>query len=364
MLKELFDRLINIGVLPDDNSLEVGMKRLLVYLAVMMSFGGIVWGGICTYFSIHIPSLIPYGYVVISALNLVYFGTVKHYKSSRFIQVFISLSLPFFFQWSLGGFSSSGSVMLWANLALVGSLALHRGDNAYWWLAFYTLLTAFSLFIESDVYTIRPLALDGANTATLTSLNTILVSAIIFVIAKVLLDYGRKARNEVNQKNQELSSQKQLIEQKNNDITSSLYYASHIQKSILGQPEEIVSHFTDGFLLYQPKDIVSGDFYWYREIEGKKFLAIGDCTGHGVPGAFMTILGHNLLDQITIGEGKTSPQEILFCLNKALIASIRTRFSDEKVDDGIDLIVLSIDENENLIRFSAAKTPLWYFRDN
>ena len=364
MIKRGFNKLINIGVEPNDGAASTGMKRLLVYLALMMSFGGIVWGGICSYFDIIIPSLIPYGYVALSICNLIFFGISKNYKASRFIQVFISLLLPFLFQWALGGFTESGSVMLWANLALVGSLALHKGRNAYWWLAFYTLLTVVSLLIDSKVYELRPLMLDNANTAVLTSLNTILVSAIIFVIAKILLDYGRKARLEVEQKNEELISQKKIIEQKNEDITSSLNYASNIQKSILGQPKEIVSHFTDGFLLYKPKDIVSGDFYWYREIEGKKLLAIADCTGHGVPGAFMTILGHNLLDRITIGEGETSPQKILFALNKALIASVRTGFGDQRVDDGIDLLVLSVDSQENKINVAAAKTPLWYFRNN
>ncbi len=339
------------------------MKRLLVYLAMLMSIGGVVWGGICTYYGLHTASLIPYGYVLVSFANLLLFHLKKDYRASRFIQVLVSLLLPFMFQWSLGGFVSSGAVMLWANLALVGSLALHRGNNAYWWLGFYAILTLVSLAIDGYVHDLRPAVLLDENAPPLTALNTIMVSSITFIIAKILLDYGRKARKEANAKNLELTQQKQIIEQKNTDITASLSYASHIQKGILGSAEEILSHFTDGFLLYKPKDIVSGDFYWYREVNHKKLLAIADCTGHGVPGAFMTILGHNLLDQVTIGQGETSPAKILSQLNTKLIAAIRTGFEDERVDDGIDLLVLTVDDATQTLTLAAAKTVMWYFQE-
>lgn len=109
-----------------------------------------------------------------------------------------------------------------------------------------------------------------------------------------------------------------LIEQQNKDITSSINSAKRIQYSLLPKAAEIGSHFEDHFLIFKPKDIVSGDFYWTHQVDDKFILVLADCTGHGVPGAFMTILGINLLNQIVIERKVENPAQILNDLNMEL----------------------------------------------
>ena len=115
-------RLGAIGDRPEDDEAQKLQHRLLVYMGVLMSGGGLLWGSIAASQNLLLPSVIPYGYTVVTFFNLMFFRVSKNFPVVQVIQVFMSLLLPFLFQWSLGGFSPSGAVMLWAMLAIVGSL--------------------------------------------------------------------------------------------------------------------------------------------------------------------------------------------------------------------------------------------------
>ncbi|MCH8332184.1 MAG: serine/threonine protein kinase, partial [Bacteroidetes bacterium] len=116
---------------------------------------------------------------------------------------------------------------------------------------------------------------------------------------------GKSKQNKIIEKkntqledfNEQLSSQKQEIELKNKDILDSITYAKRIQEAILPPNKILKQEFIDSFILYKPKDIVSGDFYWFHHSNGKMLFAAVDCTGHGVPGAFVSIIGHNGLNR-------------------------------------------------------------------
>jgi ligand-binding sensor domain-containing protein/serine phosphatase RsbU (regulator of sigma subunit) len=153
------------------------------------------------------------------------------------------------------------------------------------------------------------------------------------------------------------------LAQKNADITDSIQYARRIQFAILPELETIYRHLPDSFVLYKPKDIVSGDFYWFAEKQGRLIMVVADCTGHGVPGALMSMIGHDLLNQIVLEKNTTSPDEILNLLNKGVRAALKQDQQDQDSTDGMDIAVCSIDKSKNELLFAGALRPLIMIRN-
>jgi serine phosphatase RsbU (regulator of sigma subunit) len=161
----------------------------------------------------------------------------------------------------------------------------------------------------------------------------------------------------------EIAEQKKLIEEKNKDITASIRYAKRIQDAILPPDEFVRTYLPKTFVLFKPKDIVSGDFYWLSDKKDKILFAAVDCTGHGVPGAFMSIVGHNLLDQIVSEHGITKPSEILDALNKSVSDTLRQSYTDDIVKDGMDIALCCFDRNTQTFEYAGAFNPLWLIRN-
>lgn len=151
----------------------------------------------------------------------------------------------------------------------------------------------------------------------------------------------------------------QELAQKNKDITSSIQYAKRIQLAILPPLEQIFKYFPQSFVLYKPKDIVSGDFYWFGVKDGKKIIAAVDCTGHGVPGAFMSMIGHNLLNQIISENGITEPDEILNSLHRGVQAALKQGTNVVDTSDGMDVALCCIDSKNDTLEFAGAYRPLF-----
>jgi PAS domain S-box-containing protein len=156
--------------------------------------------------------------------------------------------------------------------------------------------------------------------------------------------------------------QEQIILQKNKDITDSISYARKIQHAILPQEQLIKSYFPESFNLYLTKDIVSGDFYWFTHTDGISIIAAVDCTGHGVPGAFMSLIGYNQLNRIVNEIKITDPGEILFELNKGVLGILHKHESESK--DGMDIAICRVDHNSGTIDFAGAMRPLWIVNNN
>ena len=157
--------------------------------------------------------------------------------------------------------------------------------------------------------------------------------------------------------NKALSTAYEEIEEKNKDITDSINYSKRIQEASLAPKELKYKLFPDAFVLFQPKDIVSGDFYWFAEKNGKKLIAACDCTGHGVPGSLMSMIGNNILNQIVNEKGITAPDEILNLLHKEIRKALK---QDNQGDtkDGMDIALLTFN-NEAEIEYAGAYRPLW-----
>lgn len=174
---------------------------------------------------------------------------------------------------------------------------------------------------------------------------------------KILEEKVRERTAEVVEKNKEL-------DEKNKDITASIRYAKRIQDAIL-PPDEFVKKFLPKtFVLFKPKDIVSGDFYWLADKKDIVLFAAVDCTGHGVPGAFMSIVGHNLLDQIVNEQHLTQPAAILDALNKSVSDTLRQSYTeDNAVRDGMDINLCAFDRRTNVLEYAGAFNPLWLVRN-
>jgi PAS domain S-box-containing protein len=161
-----------------------------------------------------------------------------------------------------------------------------------------------------------------------------------------------------------LAEQKNTIEQKNKDILDSINYAKRIQDAIF-PPEELVKELIpQSFILYKPKDIIGGDFYWVENFENKTFIAAVDCTGHGVPGALLSIVGYNLLSKCINQHGHTKPNEILNELSAGINNTLRHTQDDSGIKDTMDIALCSIDRTTNMLEFSGAYNSLFIVRKN
>ncbi len=150
------------------------------------------------------------------------------------------------------------------------------------------------------------------------------------------------------------------LAQKNNEIKDSINYAHRIQKAILTTQEEINETLKDCFILFKPKDIVSGDFYFYSKKENTVLIAAADCTGHGVPGALMSMIGSEKL-MGTVSES-ANPSVILNLLNKGIKSSLRQSDHEESTRDGMDIALVSLNLNTNQASYAGANRPIWIIR--
>ena len=165
---------------------------------------------------------------------------------------------------------------------------------------------------------------------------------------------------EVLQQKFELEKKNELIAEKNKEMTDSLNYAKRIQAAILPEMNLISNTFNQSFILYLPKDIVSGDFYFFSQQGNKTIIAAADCTGHGVAGAIMSMVGGSLFNQIVNEKRITDPAEILNLLNAGVIASLKQNEND--THDGMDVSLCTFDLTNNALTFAGANRPLWLVR--
>jgi serine phosphatase RsbU (regulator of sigma subunit) len=216
----------------------------------------------------------------------------------------------------------------------------------------YRSLWAYSLYFIAGLLTIRLLIV--WNIRRLKALNELL-------------------ENTVTSRTRELHVEKSKVEEKNREITDSIHYAKVIQTSILPKTNSITRHFDEAFILYQPRDIVSGDFYWFSELrksnlsdeqfpEKKTVLVVADCTGHGVPGAFMSMIGTEKLTQAIRELPVLNASAILSFLNVEVRKSLNQGNEESQSHDGMEMALCIIDHEHHSIEFAGANRPLVLFR--
>jgi ligand-binding sensor domain-containing protein/serine phosphatase RsbU (regulator of sigma subunit) len=194
----------------------------------------------------------------------------------------------------------------------------------------------------------------------LISLCAIVISVITYIKIRErkLVKEKIVLEKKVKERTAEVVQKSQIIEEKNRDITASIRYAERIQRAMLPRAE----NYAEIFVLYMPKDIVSGDFYWMYDNGDNLFIAAVDCTGHGVPGAFMSIIGHNSLNKVVGEYGLTRPSAILDQLNNEVNKAI-LQSQEKGINDGMDLTLISYHKNTRSVEMAGAYNPLYQVRN-
>ncbi len=183
---------------------------------------------------------------------------------------------------------------------------------------------------------------------------------------------------EISQKNEEITAQRDNLEQlfqelkvlhaeiskQKKDITDSIVYASRIQNAILPPLDIISSNFAENFVMFKPRDLVSGDFYWSKQIKNFFYIVAADSTGHGVPGAFMSMLGISLLNEIVGKRDVNPPAEILNELRRRIKKSLKQTGKDGEQKDGMDMAICVLDIETNILQYAGANNPLYIIRNN
>jgi serine phosphatase RsbU (regulator of sigma subunit) len=160
-----------------------------------------------------------------------------------------------------------------------------------------------------------------------------------------------------------LAEQKKIIDAKNEDMTASVRYAERIQKALFSPITSLNKIFPESFIILKPRDIVSGDFYWFSEIGNKIVVAAADCTGHGIPGAFMSVLGISFFDEIVNKSHITESDQIINKLRNNIVKSFHVTDEAGQAKDGMDLTLVVIDKQKMTLQFSGAYNPLLIMRD-
>ncbi|HEY6162655.1 MAG TPA: SpoIIE family protein phosphatase [Bacteroidia bacterium] len=168
----------------------------------------------------------------------------------------------------------------------------------------------------------------------------------------------------IHQEKQRIDKLRTEIEYRHKEVMDSVHYAKKIQEAILPERKEILESFPESFILFKPRDIVSGDFYWFSQKAGQTIIAAVDCTGHGVPGAFMSMIGNTLLNQIVNEKGMLVPSEILHHLDEEITVALKQTQEDSESRDGMDIAICCFDKHKKEMQYAGAMRPLYLIRND
>jgi serine phosphatase RsbU (regulator of sigma subunit) len=288
-------------------------------------------------------SLIIFIYPILLASILWRFG-----EGNNILMLFavIALSVPFFFDDTKSIVLGCIYVMLWAFVAshvVFPSFLLKQPPLAS--LMFASLNLSFSIVL-------------GVIFVTVLNQENIRFERDIIQQNQLL----QAQKEEIETQNLNLQESNLIIQNKNQTIADSIQYAQRIQKSILPLEETIQKHLPEHFIFFQPRDVVSGDFYYFEERNNRLIFAVIDCTGHGVPGAFMTMVASEILNEIIQNKEITAPDLILNQLHKNIRKTLKQAETDNR--DGMDLALITIDQASRKVQYAGAKNPLIYIQNN
>lgn len=191
----------------------------------------------------------------------------------------------------------------------------------------------------------------------------VVVLTFLVLLYKLFTD-KKKANVLLAEQNDEIKKQRDQIFQQKKEITDSIHYASRIQRAVLPSPKILEDYNLQYFILYKPRDIVSGDFYWINQKDNKVLIAAADCTGHGVPGAFMSMLGMALLNEIVTKGEFTNAAHVLDQLRHLVVKSLHQSGKTEETKDGMDISLCMIDKDSSTVQFAGAFNPMYMVRNN
>lgn len=242
-----------------------------------------------------------------------------------------------------------------------GSIGPYTDENGIW-------LSAFMPIKNSSGNTVGLIQVDEPFGTFIAKTNAAITKTILILLGiLILLTYGmlhivQRFLLNADKVKKTLHVQRTEIELKNRELLNSIQRAKTIQDSILPQLSVLKKTFPEMFIMFEPKDIVSGDFFWFAEKDEAVYFAVADCTGHGVPGAFMSIMGHSILNEVVKEDGTLSPAEVLGALDEVLTKSLQENGGSSA--DGMDIAMIRFCKKSNGLEFSGALRPLLFISDN
>jgi serine phosphatase RsbU (regulator of sigma subunit) len=245
---------------------------------------------------------------------------------------------------------NSGIVIAWSFLGPIGALIFLRKEQAIYWMFQFMLIVGISVLVE-PTWSDDALNATDAFRSTFYIMNLCTPTAVVFGASFYFVS------NLIKQREANFSLMK-ITAKKNREITESINYARRIQSAILPSEFELNELPKEIFVLYKPKDIVAGDFYWIKKYENNLFIGVCDCTGHGVPGAMVSVICNGALNRSVEEFGIADPGLVLNKTRELIQKEFEN--SDEKVQDGMDAAIINI--NENHLSFAGANNPLWLIR--
>ena len=340
-----FKKLKDWGIDETTDLEEVRSIRLLTYICFISSSTAIFYSIIFLFLGELIPAALDIILTLLFLPSLI-LNKFKKHKLAKALMI-INVNLAVFFLIVVYGVKGQNN-LFFITTSMFGISFYKNKLNG-----FLSFLTAILFYIISELYHHHFEPLYGINEDILYPLNFIGIISISLIV--YLLGYHTKNESKVYEN--KIVEYNSILEQKRKYAIDSLKYAANIQNAIMGRKTKILSNFEDGFILFRPKDIVSGDFYWFGESNGIKIIAAADCTGHGVPAALMTIMGNNFLNQIVSEKEITSPDLILKALNKKILKQLKNE-DNKDLNDGMDIAILSIDEKAQKILFAGAMSSV------
>ncbi len=349
-MKEIFEKFAFKNSDTDDQRFS---KNLIIIISVSCCFFGLMWSGLYYFFlGLGLTMFLPLLFVVFIGAAI----PIAHFKKNHFILVNAQLIgitwISAFVQWSIGTLSDSGVVILWSFLGPIGALLFTNKKQAVFW------ITQFLLIILITVFAAPKLSNDSIEVTdifrkTFYLMNIGTTSLIVFGTSLYFV------RDILRKKNLNYSLLKSS-ERKNKELLDSIKYAKRIQSAIMPSEKQLSQLIPNGFVIYQPKDIVAGDFYWLNQKDNDLYIAACDCTGHGVPGALVSVVCNAALNRSIKEFALETPGEILDKTRELVLTEFEK--SEDEVSDGMDIALIRL--NGNKLSFSGANNPLWIVRKN
>ena len=357
------------GITSEDSKEKALKKQTLTIISFLICIAGIIWGlmyffmGVKLNKEFYLTAIFPFAYSFLVGVSLIFFYFQKNFNFFLRIELLLILLLPFLAQLSLGGFASSGVVIIWALLCPMGALMFKGIKEFRFWFIVYISLIAILIYFDTDAVSnasSRDLIISEGIKLLFFGMNIIAVSTIALSTTLYFLNEQRNEK-EKNVELLELSRKNELqINIQKKEIVDSITYAKNIQDSILPDLSLVDNYFDDFFVFFKPKDIVSGDFYWLYKKEDILYFAVSDCTGHGVPGAMVSVVCSNALNLSILDNANSKPSEILDKTRELIIR----RFSrpEQEIKDGMDISLCALHLKTKKMQWAGANNPLWVIR--
>lgn len=344
---KLWNLISNIGVLPTDTSDNLRKIHLINRISFLATFTTFFFAGHLALIGSHYYIYFQLLTGVLCCFNFMLCRMRKYEAAMYWLYFVIGTNV---FYCSLENPNAGVEYFLIAlgmiSFTVIDSRAICMGLTALAAIAFLIRWHLSKTYVPHQLFP----AEDGELTFIMTISATFLLCA-VFIHQFKIVNY-RYAHI--------ISEQKQSLEEKTRDITDSINYAKRIQHAKLAKRESIHRALPSSFVLFKPKDIVSGDFYFFENKQEHIILAAADCTGHGVPGAFMSLIGIERLEDAV--SRSSDPSTILSLLNKGVKVSLKQSDTDESTRDGMDIALCSIDRKNNRLLYAGANRPLWIIR--